>query len=267
MTTKSLDASSYATDKAQSGDYLKRYERRFAPLCQSPIALLELGVNQGGSLLMWRDYFAQGQIAGLDVRPVALDDSSGRVHIYQGAQQDLKLLNRIAREVAPQGFDIIIDDCAHLGELSRASFRHLFARHLKPGGIYILEDWGTGFWPEWMDGVAFNPRAAQLARTEGAQWLRLLSPLSRVCNSAIARRNPSIKSLATTIKKRLARRQFHSHAYGMAGFVKELVDECARDDIARGLGETETGLGDAYLGGARIAEMTISNGQVFVVKA
>lgn len=264
---KPLDASPYATDKAQSGDYLKHYETRFAGLRLSEIALLELGINEGGSLLMWRDYFSRGQIAGLDLKPVTLDDHTGRVHVYQGAQQDLQLLSRIAREMAPDGFDIIIDDCAHLGELSRASFRYLFTRHLKSGGVYVLEDWGTGYWPEWMDGAPFNHRAARLARDEGARWMRFLAPLSRVYNSGLARRNPILKQVAMKLKERVARRQFHSHACGMAGFVQELVDECARDDIAHGLRETQSRIADSYLNGARIAEMTIYNGQVFLVKA
>jgi hypothetical protein len=132
--------------------YLRYYDEWFRSLVDTDVSLLELGVYQGGSLLMWRDYFRRGVIVGLDAEPVALEDRSGRVRLYRGMQQDTALLDRIRREAAPGGFDIIIDDCSHLAEFARISYRHLFDHHLKPGGIYVIEDWVTGYWEHWPDG-------------------------------------------------------------------------------------------------------------------
>jgi hypothetical protein len=145
---------------SDKGGYLPIYERHFAPLADEPIRLLELGVYRGASLRLWRDYFSRGLIVGLDEQPVTVDDPSGRIAIYQGRQQDTALLDRIARERAPHGFDIIIDDCAHLAAPARASFWFLLERHLKPGGLYAIEDWGTGYWPDWPDGQALSPNHA-----------------------------------------------------------------------------------------------------------
>ena len=135
--------------------FIETYEEVFAPLADRPVRLLELGIHEGGSLLQWQDHFPEGIIAGLDIRPVSLE-SSDRIRVYQGRQEDTDLLDRIAAEVAPEGFDIIIDDCSHLAEYTRISFRHLFDRHLKPGGIYVIEDWGTGFWASWPDGEKYT---------------------------------------------------------------------------------------------------------------
>ena len=132
-TKKTLDASKYDTDKAAHTHYLRNYEEYFRPLLERDIRLLELGVYHGGSLLLWRDYFARGLVVGLDINPVHIEDPTGRVRVYQGQQQDTELLDRIARETAPEGFDVIIDDCAHVGHLARASFRHLFDRHRRLG--------------------------------------------------------------------------------------------------------------------------------------
>ncbi len=136
--------------------YLRRYEEQFASLADEAVVLLELGVHRGGSLILWRDFFPRGTIVGLDALPVEVPDSSGRIHIYQGLQDDVAVLDRIASERAPAGFDIIIDDCSHVAELSRASFTHLFDHHLKPGGIYVIEDWGTGYWDHWPDGRNYD---------------------------------------------------------------------------------------------------------------
>ena len=149
-----LAATAYPTDKSQG--YLENYEEFFRSLCDKEVKLLELGINYGGSLQMWRDYFPKGICAGLDLTPVTLDDPTGRIRVYQGMQQDTALLDRIAREVAPGGFDVIIDDCSHVRYLTAITFAHLFDKHLKSGGIYCIEDWGCGYWDSWADGKAYQ---------------------------------------------------------------------------------------------------------------
>lgn len=64
----------------------------------------------------------------------------------------------VARKTAPEGFDIIIDDASHFGDLTKIAFWHLFDNHLKPSGLYVIEDWGTGYWSDWTDGKAYRPR-------------------------------------------------------------------------------------------------------------
>src|SRR4051794_513025 len=100
-------AARYNTDKSLFSHYLRNYEQNFAEFREKPVRLLELGIKEGGSLLLWRDYFDQGLITGLDINPVELNDESGRVRTYVGAQHDLVVLDQIARENAPGGFDII----------------------------------------------------------------------------------------------------------------------------------------------------------------
>ena len=95
--------------------------------------------------MQWRDFFRNGQIIGLDLDPASVDDPTGRIVTYQGDQADLALLDRIARERAPGGFDIIIDDASHIAALTKISFWHLFDNHLKPGGFYVIEDWRVSY--------------------------------------------------------------------------------------------------------------------------
>ena len=56
-----------------------------------------------------------------------------RVRMFVGNQADTSLLTRVAAEVAPDGFDVIIDDCSHIGALAKVSFWHLFDHHLEAG--------------------------------------------------------------------------------------------------------------------------------------
>jgi len=151
----------YSSDK---GGYIRHYERHFSRFRDRPVRLLEMGVYRGASLLMWREYFARGLIAGLDLAPNPLKEAFDRIRFFQGSQDDEGLLDRIANEIAPEGFDIIIDDAAHIGHLATKSFNVLARRHLKPDGIYVVEDWGTGYWRNWPDGVPFT--SVELGRNQ-----------------------------------------------------------------------------------------------------
>ena len=253
MAKKLLDATNYDTDKAEHSHYLRNYEEYFQPLLEREVKLLELGVYKGGSLLLWRDFFTRGIVVGLDLNSVDVPDESGRIRLYQGQQQDTGLLDRIARENAPEGFDIIIDDCSHIGELTRISFWHLFDNHLKPGGIYVIEDWGTGYWDSFFDGVAFSYRA-NLGFSPAL--FRIRSTFAHLQRSA-----PVLNSILRPVKRLFNRRQFHSHDYGLVGFVKELVDECGMADITR------EDRGTPPSRPSKFREMRILPGQVFIVKA
>lgn len=255
---RTLEAFKYDTDKALHTHYLRNYEDFFSHLVDRDIRLLELGVYHGGSLQLWRDYFEKGLIVGLDLNPVTIDDPTDRIRVYQGAQQDTDLLDRIARECAPAGFDVIIDDCSHVGELTRVSFWHLFDNHLKSGGIYVIEDWGTGYWDSWPDGVRYRTSP----RPEFSSLLhRLNRAVTRLNNSTAAGRIPLARQFASGVKRALQRRRFKSHDFGMVGFIKELIDECGMADITH----PTNGLGNQKL--SKFREMRISPSHLFVIKA
>ncbi len=250
-------ANRYNTDKGVHAHYLRNYEEHFGGLREKKIRLLELGIHDGGSLLLWRDFFPEGVIVGLDAYPAKIHDPSGRIRTYQGLQQDPDLLDRIARENAPEGFDIIIDDCSHIGVLSRASFWHLFDKHLKSGGLYVIEDWGTGYWDIWIDGAGYN------RRTKGFQpALYLLNrALFRLQRNWITQRLPLAGRIISRTKANILRRQYHSHDFGMVGFIKELVDELGMGDI------THPQFGVHPHRPSKFREMRLSPGQLFIVKS
>lgn len=250
-------ASRYDTDKAVHTHYLRNYEHYFGGLRDKEVRLLELGIKEGGSLLLWRDYFEKGVIVGLDIEPVSLDDPTGRVRTYQGAQQDTELLDRVARENAPEGFDIVIDDCAHIGVLARASFWHLFDNHLKSGGVYVIEDWGTGYWDAWVDGVGYK----RCRRGLSPPLYRLTRALARLRQGRMAGRVPLAGRIISGMKAAVLKAQYHSHDYGMVGFVKELVDELGMADI------THPQMGAGPHRASKFRELRISPSHLFVIKS
>jgi hypothetical protein len=204
MRSRELALETYNTDKI-THRYLEWYDPILEHFVPNEIKLLELGIHEGGSLLLWRDYFPKGTIVGIDIQVKVDFSNEDRVHVFQGAQQDTTFLSEVARKTAPEGFDIIIDDASHFGNLTKIAFWHLFDNHLKPSGLYVIEDWGTGYWSDWPDGQAYRPRSEA--------YSRLLYLLKKF---RIVRSIP-----------------FPSHPYGMVGFIKELVDEQGAADLTR----------------------------------
>jgi len=203
-----LPLEQYDSDKI-SGRYLERYDPVLEPWLEKEIVLLELGVHRGGSLLLWRDYFPRGTIVGIDPNPPPNFKPTNRIHFFQGSQGDLQFLSQVAKEVAPDGFDIVIDDASHLGELSKVAFWHLFDNHLKPKGLYVIEDWGTGYWDDWPDGKSLDLEGYSPWRSRGQLVSEKGSGESNLKDS------------------------WPCHSYGMVGFIKQLIDEQGARDVTR----------------------------------
>jgi hypothetical protein len=231
MRSQYLDLKKYGTDKIPNG-FFDTYDPVFADYVDKELNLLELGVLDGGSMLLWRDYFPKGQIFGVDLKLPPQLQGEDRIHLFQGSQADPGFLSQVAAH-ASGGFDIIIDDASHMGRLTSIGFWHLFDNHLKPGGLYIIEDWGTGYWSDWPDGAHFNPGGR----------------LRNAARALIERRGPHQGTY------------FHSHPFGMVGFVKQLIDEQGYANLSRGaLASTRAERG------SRFQSVTVTAAMVIVKK-
>ena len=135
--------SKYPTNKNDYG-FLDIYEKYFKILRDKKINILEIGVDKGDSLRLWREYFINANICGLDIEKK--DFVVHDVEIFQGDQNDKNLLNKIANKYGK--FDIIIDDGSHVSKDIINSFNHLF-NHLSQNGIYIVEDLQTSYIPRY----------------------------------------------------------------------------------------------------------------------
>jgi hypothetical protein len=128
--------------------FLSRYDRVFAELGTDAPVIVELGVKAGASLRLWSDTFPRATIVGFDAK--APDGKlPANCTVVQGSQQERADLERILAHAGT--IDIVIDDCSHQAALTRLAFETLFP-HVRPGGFYVIEDWGTGYWPDWPDG-------------------------------------------------------------------------------------------------------------------
>jgi cephalosporin hydroxylase len=144
-------ATYFGTDKWGSHWYAQHYQTHFAPLRRRALRILEIGVGGyqdpsagGESLRMWKAYFPNARIIGLDFYDKRVHDED-RIRTVQGSQIDAVLLQRLSQEEGP--FDIVIDDGSHVGMHVLRSFEVLFPL-LKDGGFYVIEDTQSAYWPE-----------------------------------------------------------------------------------------------------------------------
>jgi hypothetical protein len=108
--------------------------------------------------------FARATIVGIDLE---LPDSfvpGERIELFRGSQADTRFLSEVADKTAPDGFDIIIDDASHIGQLTKTAFWHFFDSHLKRGRLHAIEEWGTGYLDDFPDGRKFNAKVSILGR-------------------------------------------------------------------------------------------------------
>lgn len=99
--------------------------------------MLEIGINEGRSLRMWRDFFGNAKIYGLDIRPETLIKED-RIRTWIVDQNDPVGLKEWADERECL-FDIIIDDGSHIYDHQVRSL-HVLLPYLKPHGVYVIED-------------------------------------------------------------------------------------------------------------------------------
>lgn len=99
--------------------------------------VLELGVNKGGSLRMWQEYFPNALIVGVDCAPDCLFHDL-RIHCELGDETDPIAMRRIARLHGP--FDVIIDDGSHEPEHQFGAAVNLFPYLKARTGLYFIED-------------------------------------------------------------------------------------------------------------------------------
>lgn len=133
----------YPSSKNISG-FIQLYEKYFLPFRDLKINILEIGVDNGDSLRIWREYFPKANICGIDIDKK--DFTINHTSIIQGDQSDHKFLNTLINKY--KSFDIIIDDGSHKSQHIISSFNFLFP-FLNDDGLYVIEDLQTSYIPRY----------------------------------------------------------------------------------------------------------------------
>lgn len=136
--------------------YTPAYAKAFAPRRATASALLLMGLCRGSSAAALAEFFPAAQIFGVDIdlTPFNLSDFHTRLGLAKSAADRIHAFRGDSKLPAgtPGGLplelgqvDIAIDDTDHAAATIIGSFKNVFFRHLRPGGLYVIEDAEVSF--------------------------------------------------------------------------------------------------------------------------
>ena len=138
---KAYQTSSHPSHKHTT--YFDVYDKLFNKYQNKKITFVEVGVQYGGSLFMWQNYFGENaRIIGIDLNPDAKKWEKYGFEIYIGSQSDPKFWKSFISEVG--SIDVFLDDGGHTYIQQIITTEHLL-ENISDGGILVVEDTHTSY--------------------------------------------------------------------------------------------------------------------------
>jgi hypothetical protein len=107
------------------------------------ITFVEVGVLQGGSLFMWREYFGKdARIIGIDLHPNAKELEKHGFEIYVGSQSDKNFWKNFYFKVGK--IDVLLDDGGHVNDQQIITLGES-VHNINDNGIIVTEDVHTSY--------------------------------------------------------------------------------------------------------------------------
>lgn len=131
------------TDKVDSihtfkgKSYCDIYDQYFNGIRHQVTKFVEIGIRGGASLKMWKEYFPNATIYGIDIDPKCKQFEEERIKCFIGDQNNREFLLQVKDEIGQ--YDILLDDGSHITNHQIHSFNILYP-NCKPNGFYIIED-------------------------------------------------------------------------------------------------------------------------------
>jgi hypothetical protein len=124
-----------------------------------PVRLLEIGVQNGGSLEVWSKFLPRDSaIIGIDIDPAVADlKFAGNIRAFVADVNDME---KVEACLGAEPFDIIIDDGSHTSPDIIFAFKQLFPK-LAPGGKYFVEDLHCSYWKSHQGGFRLRSSSVE----------------------------------------------------------------------------------------------------------
>jgi cephalosporin hydroxylase len=137
------------TDKNTSHSYLPLYQKLLINKKETAKNVLEIGIQQGGSIKLWSDFFTNANVYGLDI----IDSDSiweeiknnEKIILYTSTDaynNDVFITHFLNKKIE---FDFILDDGPHTLESMKQCI-NLYSQIMTNDGILIIEDVQSWDW-------------------------------------------------------------------------------------------------------------------------
>ncbi|SHH49112.1 Methyltransferase domain-containing protein [Jatrophihabitans endophyticus] len=130
--------------------FFEIYDRHFSSFRGKPVTVIEFGVQHGGSVQMWKDYFGpQARIIGVDIDQRCAKFAEDQIEIVIGDQEDREFLRSLAARFGP--IDVVVEDGGHTMAQQINTFEEIWPA-MADGGVFLIEDLHTSYWPSYGGG-------------------------------------------------------------------------------------------------------------------
>ncbi len=139
----------YDTDKSSQRDnvtntrhchpYTLFYNGLFKEYRNESLRIAELGILDGASLLMWKEYFPKAIIEGFEFNDNYINTFREKNPTVPVHKLDVQNKNGIISALGDKLYDLIIEDTTHQFEDQIRVIENIYV-NLKPGGMLIIED-------------------------------------------------------------------------------------------------------------------------------
>ncbi|WP_305845636.1 class I SAM-dependent methyltransferase [Photobacterium kishitanii] len=136
--------------------YLTSYNDILLPFKNKKISMLEIGIQNGGSIELWDKYFHNAEcFIGCDINEKCqiLKYDNDKISIIIGDANKENVRDIILNK--KNNFDIILDDGSHTSSDIIKTFFNYFP-YLKNDGIFIFEDLHCSYWKEFEGGYMIH---------------------------------------------------------------------------------------------------------------
>lgn len=134
--------------------YFDVYEEYFTKFRDKNITFVEIGIYNGGSLKVWRDFFGpKSRIIGIDINPDCKKFEEDGIEIYIGNQSDPIFWKNFFSKVG--NVDVILDDGGHTN-LDQITTTVQCVDKINDGGILMVEDTLTSYINEYNSKKSFS---------------------------------------------------------------------------------------------------------------
>lgn len=142
----------YTSDKGADHDYIKSYyTHEFKDKRDSVKNVLELGVQWGGSLMLWSEWFPNAKVVGLDIYEGVIEHYNEMRGTREYPNVEIRIqdgyVNPVIAEHPDSFYDYIIDDGPHSLESMKVAIQKWLPK-VKPGGKLVIEDIQNHDWFE-----------------------------------------------------------------------------------------------------------------------
>jgi cephalosporin hydroxylase len=138
------------TDKNTVHSYLPLYQKLLISKKESAKNVLEVGINTGGSIKLWSDFFINAKVYGVDIininsinNDTIKNNENIILHTSKDAyNEDFFIANFLYKNIK---CDFMLDDGPHTIE-SMKNFIKLYSQIMTDDGILIIEDVQSWNW-------------------------------------------------------------------------------------------------------------------------